>query len=335
MRKNKYIETQNVFLDASIFEEQNFMNSTKIHSLFFYAQQGAIQIHTTTISKKELHSRIGKRISESKIEFNKLTRTFNHKNARIAKNIGFHKTIQIPEINVKNHTAELIEKIESLFTRANVNNIRTSNLPISDIVDNYYSKKPPFHNSGKQNEFIDAIVLKSLELWCSRKSTKMYVLSKDNDWLGYKSNSLLISDNLSELLEKISKYFNNRFKLNKITSTNKLIAKNKNDLELLSRDLIYEKVTLTSENSDISNYEIKDNNLNSFKIISFRPERTEVECIFRCTLKFYIFPNNEFIEKPPRPATFDIFIPLYIEISPAGALDIKWIVENSDYKYEE
>lgn len=335
MRKNKYIETQNVFLDASIFEEQNFMNSTKIHSLFFYAQKGAIQIHTTTISKKELHSRIEKRITESKSEFRKLTKTFNHKNARIAKNIGFHKSIKFPEINVKNHTAELIKKMDSFFSRSNVNTIRTSNIPITDIVDNYYNRKPPFHNSGKPNEFIDAIILKSIELWCGRNNTNMYVLSKDNDWLGYQSDNLLISDDLSLLLEKISKYYNNRYKLNKITSTKKLISKYKNDLELGSMDLINENVTLTSSSVDISNYEIVENKLSSYKIISFRPERTEVECIFKCSLRFFVFDDNDFTERPPKPCSYDIDIPIYIEISKSGKLDIKWLVENSNYRYEE
>jgi hypothetical protein len=335
MRKNKYIETKNIFLDASIFEEQNFMNSTKIHSLFFYAQQGAIQIHTTTISKKELHNRIEKRITESKSEFKKLTKTFNHKNARIAKNIGFHKSIKIPEINVKNHTAELIKKMESLFSRSNVNTIRTSNIPIIEIVDNYYNKKPPFHNSGKQNEFIDALILKTIELWCERNETKMYVLSKDNDWLGYQSKNLLISNDLSVLLEKISKYYNTRYKLNKITFTKKLIAKHKNDLELVSKDLINENITLTSSSVDISNFEIIKNKLDSYKIISFRPDRTEVECIFKCSLKFFVYDYNEFAQRPPRQCTHDIDIPLYIEISKAGKLDIKWLVENSNYRYEE
>ncbi|SFU70186.1 hypothetical protein SAMN05216480_11458 [Pustulibacterium marinum] len=335
MRKNKYIETQNVFLDASIFEEQNFMNSTKIHSLFFYAQTGAIQIHSTTISKKELYNRIEKRITESKSEFKKLTKTFNHKNARIAKNIGFYKSVSIPEINVKNHTAELIKKMDDYFKRSNVNTIRTSNIPITEIVDNYYNKKPPFHNSGKQNEFIDAIILKSLELWCDKNDSKMYVLSKDNDWLGYKSNNLLISGDLSVLLENISKYYNTRYKLNKITSTKKIIAQHKEDLELVSIDLINENVLLTSESIDISNYEIITNKLDSYRIISFRPDRTEVECIFKCSLRFFVFDDNDFTEKPPRRHTFDINVPIYVEISKTGKLDIKWLVENSNYRYEE
>lgn len=335
MRKNKYIETPNIFLDASIFEEQNFMNSTKIHSLFFYAQEGAIQIHTTTISKKELHNRIEKRIIESKSEFKKLKKTFNHKNARITKNIGIYKSIEIPEINVEKHTVELIRKMDSFFDRSNVNTIRTSNIPIAEIVDNYYNKKPPFHNSGKQNEFIDAIILKSIELWCGRNDTKMYVLSKDNDWLGYQNDNLLISDDLSVLLEKISKYYNNRYKLNKITFTKKLIAKHKNDLELVSMDLINENVSVSSSTVDISNYEIVKNKLDSYKIISFRPERTEVECVFKCSLRIFIFDDNDFTERMPRTYTHNIDIPLYIEISKAGKLDIKWLVENSNYNYEE
>ena len=54
MKKNKFLKTDNIFLDSSIFEEQNFTSGTKIHSLFYYAKIGVIKIHVTTISKREL-----------------------------------------------------------------------------------------------------------------------------------------------------------------------------------------------------------------------------------------------------------------------------------------
>ncbi|MGE0561872.1 MAG: PIN domain-containing protein [Flavobacteriales bacterium] len=334
-KKNEYIETQDVFLDSSIFEEQNFMNSTKIHSLFYYAQEGAIRIHLTDISKMELFNRIEKRITESKKELKKLTQTFNHKNARIVKNVGFYETIKIPEIDIERHSLELKKKITTFFTKSNVNLIKTGNIAITKIVENYYDKKPPFHNSGKQNEFIDAIILASLETWCKRKKTKMYVLSKDRDFLGYKSNSLILHDNLSELLEKISSYYTRNYKTNQITSIRKIIDSNKADLELSSKSLIQEKVIIRSEKFDISGYEIENNKMDSYKIIAFRPDRTEVECLFKTNLSFYVFDIDDFTEKLAKKIHFEIKVPIYVEILKNGTLDIKWLVENTDYLYVE
>ncbi|MHB1107330.1 MAG: PIN domain-containing protein [Lutibacter sp.] len=335
MKKNKFLETENVFLDTSIFEEQNFLQSTKIHSLLNYAKIGVVNIHITTISKMELFNRIDKRIAESKTELKKISRDYNYKNTRIIKNLGFYKNIDIPEIDNRKHTNELKSKIDLVFKNANVNTIQTSNIPISEIVKNYYDKKPPFHNSGKQNEFIDAIILKSLELWCKRKNTKMYVMSKDPDFLGYKNDSLIILDNLSVLLENISKYYNQRFKLNRITKTRKIIASEKNSLEQLSKDLIYQKMTLRGKNVDISSFQIEKNKLQSYKILALREDITEVECIFKSSLTFLVFDKNDYRELNPRKASLEIEIPIYVEIKDNRVLDIKWLIENNEHFYEE
>ncbi len=334
MRKNKFLETENIFLDASIFEEQNFTNSSKIHSLFYYAKLGVVQIHITSISKKELFNRIDKRVSESKTEIRKLSRGFNAKNLRVIKNLGFYKNIELPKIDKKEHSKELKERINFIFKNANVNTISSSNLPIVKIVDNYYYKKPPFQNSGKPCEFIDAFILETIKRWSKNNNTKMYVLSKDNDFLGYKSENLIIIDNLSELLEKITKYYNQRFKLKKITSTRKKIIENKKELEQLSKDLIYEKVSLSSK-LDISNYDIVSNKLISHKIITFRKNRTEIECIFKTTLSFLKFEESDYREIQPKRITYDFEIPIYVEIKENGSLDIKWIVEDMYLNYEE
>ena len=75
MKKNKYLDTDNVFLDTSIFEEQNFTNGTKLHGIFHYGRIGVINIHTTTISRMELDNHIkllkqeGRDVKELKVSY--------------------------------------------------------------------------------------------------------------------------------------------------------------------------------------------------------------------------------------------------------------------------
>ncbi len=334
MRKNKFIKTEHIFLDSSIFEEQNFTAGTKIHNLFSYAKIGVIQIHITTISKRELFNRIDKRINQSKSELRKLSRNFNSQNLRVIRNLGFYRNIDLPKIDKKEHSKEIKIRIDRIFKNSNVNTINSTNLPITQIVENYYKRKPPFHNSGKPCEFIDAFILSTIDRWAKNNKTKMYVLSKDKDFLDYDSDNLILTDNLSELLENISKYYNKRYKLKKITSTRKKIKDNKKALESLSKDLINEKVSLSSK-LDISDYKIHSNKLVSHKIISFLHNRTEIECIFKTTLSFLKFEDSDFREIQPKQIKYDIEIPIYLEIKENGALDIKWIVEDMYLRYEE
>jgi hypothetical protein len=335
MRPNNYISADHIFIDSSIFEEQNFLNSSKIQSLFRYAREGAIKIHVTTVSKLELYNRIEKRISESRTEFRKLVKGFNYKHIRVVKNIGFYDSIKLPDIDIKKHSDELKRKFDSLFERSHVHTIRTENIPITLLVKDYYSKNPPFHNSGKQNEFIDAFILKSLEKWCERHKTKIYVLSKDPDFLGYKSDYLIMEDNLANFLEQISLYYNKRYKLNRVTKIRKILHSQKRGLELESTNLIEEKLSIRSEKFSISPFEVVDNKLDSYQIISMSKNVSEVECNFKCTAQFYVYEDSEHYDYYPRQEKFTIIVPVIIEIYPDKGGNIKWMLEKAEYIYKQ
>lgn len=81
----------------------------------------------------------------------------------------------------------------------NVDRSNTLRIPIQDdldlvsIIDDYFNKKAPF-SEKKKSEFPDAIVLKSLEQWCSENNTTCIVLSKDTDMKKFKSERLIYRD---------------------------------------------------------------------------------------------------------------------------------------------
>jgi len=162
----------------------------------------------------------------------------------------------------------------------------------------------------------------------------MYVLSKDNDFLDYKCDNLIITDNLSDLLENITRYYNQRFKLKRITRTRKRIKNYKSELENLSMGFIKDKVSLTSK-LNISSFKIIDNKLISHKIIAFRSNRTEIECVFRTTFSFFVFEDNEFREIQPKRVNYDFDISMFIEIDNYDKIDIKPIVEDMYLVYKE
>jgi len=334
VKKNKYLESENIFLDASIFEEQNFLHSTKIHSLFHYVNTGLLKMHLTTLSRLELNDRIVKRVRQSKAEFKKIEKAFNNKNIRILKNTTIYEDISIPKIDIDKNSSEIKQKIDNLFKRLNVHTIPNSNIPITEIAKNYYNRRPPFHNSGKQNEFIDAIILKSLENWCIKNDTKMYVLSKDPDFLGYKSKYLIIKKDLTLFLKDVSKYYNQTYKLRRIRKVQRIIKREEEGLTYLASNIIANKLNIKSATHEISHYKITEVLLNNYDIISFREDRTEIECNFKVKLELVLF-EPLILDFDAKRLSFTIKIPLYAEINERGKLDLKNILENVDYEYKE
>jgi hypothetical protein len=71
------------------------------------------------------------------------------------------------------------------------------------IMQAYFQRKPPFATSGKKkNEFPDAVALFSIEAWAELNSTKVIVVSRDNDWKDYccQSERLILVDDLARAL---------------------------------------------------------------------------------------------------------------------------------------
>jgi hypothetical protein len=57
---------------------------------------------------------------------------------------------------------------------------------VSEILEQYFSEKPPFASSGKKkSEFPDAIVLLSVEAWATAKNKNVLAVVKDRDWHNY------------------------------------------------------------------------------------------------------------------------------------------------------
>ncbi len=76
---------------------------------------------------------------------------------------------------------------------------------VNIVLNNYFNSLPPFEATGKkQNEFKDSIALEALALYSEMENKKIYVISKDNGWITYCSNSkYLLHVELKEALNTI------------------------------------------------------------------------------------------------------------------------------------
>ncbi len=188
-----------IFIDTSIFEANNFLESKRIKEIFKLAERKDICVVLPRLTYDEIVNRISKNIEESSQKFKKY-----RDDTRILRNV--------PSLNEKFEPfdsdkikEELSLLLKERFDQSNFVIIDYPTLNIEGIFKSYFEKKFPFGSGGKKNEFPDAFALKSIETWAQEQGIKVLTFSKDNDILNYKSQYLAI-------VEDFELYLSNKIK---------------------------------------------------------------------------------------------------------------------------
>lgn len=92
---------------------------------------------------------------------------------------------KLTELDVKKYCKDAVNS----FLQNAAEIIDSSDVDLSEILDNYFNSNPPFAGGKKKSEFPDAIALKALEEYAEDKDIKIAVISKDKDWIHYCQNS--------------------------------------------------------------------------------------------------------------------------------------------------
>lgn len=187
-----------IFIDTSIFESNNFLESKRIKEVYKLAERGDIKVVLPKLTYDEIINRISKNIDEVDAKIQKF-----RNDTRILRNIPSlsDKFEPINNIGLKK---EIKRIIDNTFAKSQIEIIDYPTLNIEEIFKSYFDKKFPFGNGGKKCEFPDAFALKTIEIWAEAKRIKVLAFSKDNDMLKYKSNHLeIIEDFETYLSEKI------------------------------------------------------------------------------------------------------------------------------------
>lgn len=187
-----------IFIDTSIFESNNFLESNRIKEVYKLAERGEIKVVVPRLTYDEIINRISKNIDEVDKKFEKY-----RNDTRILRNIPSisHKNESIDCESIKKEINEIMERT---FREAKIEIIEYPTLNIEEIFKSYFGKKFPFGDGGKKNEFPDAFALKTIEVWAKEKGIKVLVFSKDKDMLNFQSNYLEIVESFEEYLsEKI------------------------------------------------------------------------------------------------------------------------------------
>lgn len=188
-----------IFIDTSIFEANNFLESKRIQEIYKLAERGDIKVVIPKLTYDEIINRISKNIEEANQKFKKY-----REDTRVLRNVpSLSKKFEPFESDKVKE--EFIKNLDERFSKSNFEIIDYPTLNIEDIFKSYFGKKFPFGSGGKKNEFPDAFALKSVEIWAESKGIKVLAFSKDNDMLNYKSKHL-------EIIEDFELYLSNKIK---------------------------------------------------------------------------------------------------------------------------
>ena len=330
----KYL-TKNIFLDTNIYEKNNFFQSSNIQSLFYYSRIGIINLHMTHISKMELIDRMKKRVIEIKDEHNKFVKSLNR--SRILRNLHKYETVEKSTITVTDVVNELSRKLETIIHSSQINLISAYNIDVDAVFDLYYNQEPPFSSKErKKYEFPDAFIIKAVESWCLANKKKMIFLTKDNDFGEYKSSRIIFRHDLTELLGKITLYYDSLQKHKLLPAIKETLKRNKNELLSLIKNEIDRLILIDLDFEKISNlsWEV---GCKKYQITSIRPEYAEITYVVRMNVKYTIIPNQIDIKKSifednvkPIHISQHLDVPCDLEIyfDKKNNIQLKWINSN-------
>ncbi len=188
-----------IFIDTSIFESNNFLESKRIREVYKLAERGDIKIVLPELTYDEIVNRISKNILEASQKFKKY-----RNDTRALRNVQSLSDKFKPFDN-EEIQKEFVEKLENQFSKSNIEIVDYPTLNIKDIFRSYFEKRFPFGSGGKKSEFPDAFALKSIELWAEENNVKVLAFSKDNDMLNYNSSHL-------EIIEDFDLWLSNKIK---------------------------------------------------------------------------------------------------------------------------
>ncbi len=188
-----------IFIDTSIFEANNFLESKRIQEVYKLAERGDIRVVIPKLTYDEILNRISKNIEEANQKFKKY-----REDTRVLRNVP-SLSKKFEPFDSEQIKDEFNENLNKRFKKSNFKIIDYPTLNIEEIFKSYFEKKFPFGSGAKKSEFPDAFALKTIEIWAESQEIKVLAFSKDNDMLNYNSKHL-------EIIEDFELYLSNKIK---------------------------------------------------------------------------------------------------------------------------
>lgn len=209
--ERKSLETDIIFIDTSIFENENFFKGYKLLKIAELSKVGTVNAKITEVTYYEVKNRLKENLKKASSSIRKAENLLDN-DSKILKNLDeYSHYYPIKKFDIDIVYESLIKKFDDFLKSHKIKIVGLEGAKLKDILKKYFEGEKPFGEGKKKSEFPDAITLDIISNWCKNKSKRAYVLSVDEDITSYACpDDLLITDlDLVTFLELLVKHENN------------------------------------------------------------------------------------------------------------------------------
>lgn len=266
------LKTDFIYIDTSIFYSNNFnFSNKKFLQLEQYIQSNNLSFLINTITINETKNNITKNANEAQKSISSISKKIKILNN--VDSINFHDIFKKDSFDI--YRNELLSKFEIFLKKTNSVLIPTVNDSIEGILDDYFSRQPPFDKDDKKSEFPDALMFYSLLDWCKKNNSKCYLITNDNDFTRIvekkKIDDIIIFNSLEEFLDLVT----NNIKSEEIKN---LVYDNIEIIKTAIEDLFYDSgYYVDHHNAEIDGIVLSEIDINEVYILSIIDELISIQ----------------------------------------------------------
>lgn len=258
--------TKTIFIDTSIFVQENFLEGDRIKTLFDLSEKGHVDIILTEITVGEVKNQFRKRAQAAFDKHNELINDKEDLGIRVLRNNseGQHIIKKLPAI--KKIRCEFNEKFDEALKRARVIISPYATMDIGEVFKKYFNNTPPFGSGKKKEEFPDAFAVAQIEQWAKEKNWIVTVLTNDKDFDKVDGKHISVVKDFDKFLDEQLKQVTEQQRLDKLDELY-LLKSTQIDKEII--EWVNDEFDDDSVFDDVANWmEIHDKTINSVKVLS-------------------------------------------------------------------
>lgn len=286
---------ENIFLDTSIFVQENFLEGKRINEFLNLSKAGSINLVLSIITVNEIKSRFKK---QARVAIEKHNELLNDRQMSVLRNSTMEKSKLVKFSKIKVIVEEFDALLDAELLNANTTIIEYPVIDSEQIFKKYFEGTFPFNTGEKKHEFPDAIALLSVEEWCSKNKTKCVIFSKDNDFLKSKpAKGVTVNADYENYLEALlTRLYKERVDIASILFTKNDLLINKELEEWIKTEVDDDTIYYDFTNSyDVHDIKISSINVikKEYQVISVEEESIEVEATATVEVKIILTIDDE------------------------------------------
>lgn len=169
--------TTALYVDASVRYALNFnWNGPVLSALRRLCEAGSLELKETSIGVREMAGHLREKAQIAKQALDKA-----RKQSSILNQLPGHPDPALVPFDLDAAVTQLEANASEYFAACNAESIDVNTATVSQLMEAYFDRAPPFGDGKKKSEFPDAAVVLALRAWCAANNRQIYIVSDDGD----------------------------------------------------------------------------------------------------------------------------------------------------------